>query len=151
MSKDAEFKMSPLDKGDEAEMRFLFDARTRPSVAKLLFGVPPSSMEFHRRWVEANVPARRLMYVARLGGRLAGYCHAYGFEGDEVEVGFVVHPDFQGRGCGGRMVEELVIEMGRLMPDKKVVLKVRSDNSVAIGTYERRGFEKTGEEGGVLL
>lgn len=142
MSRDADFRISPLDPSNEAEMVFLFETRRHPAVVSFLFGSPPQSMEAHRAWVAANVPEKRKMYVARLGGTMVGYCHAYGFDNDGpyVEVGFVVHPAWQGMGCGGGMVDLLVAEVKRAFPTRTVMLKVRSDNERACRLYEKKGF-----------
>lgn len=142
LSKDADFRIAPLDPSSESEMMFLFETRRHPSVTPFLFGSPPSNMESHRAWVAANIPEKRKMYVARLNGTMVGYCHAYGFdkEGPYVEVGFVVHPGWQGMGCGGRMVDLLVAEVKRVFPSRMVMLRVRSDNERACRLYEKNGF-----------
>lgn len=141
-SRDAEFNISPLDLSNEAEMEFLFETRRHPLVASFLLGTPPSDMQAHRSWVAGNVPAKRRMYVARMDGRMVGYCHAYGFDVERpyVEVGFAVHPDWQGMGVGGRMVEWIVGEVKRVFPGRTVMLMVKSDNERACRLYERKGF-----------
>lgn len=142
LSKDADFSISLLDPLSEAEMVFLFETRRHPAVAQFLFGSPPLNMESHRAWVAVNIPEKRKMYVARLNGTMVGYCHAYGFEkeGPYVEVGFVVHPAWQGMGCGDRMVDLLVAEVKKMFPSRMVMLQVRSDNERAYRLYERKGF-----------
>jgi ribosomal-protein-alanine N-acetyltransferase len=77
-------------------------------------------------------------------------------EGDEV-IGFVagdvkryvntgwiaticVHPDYRGRGLGGRLMQVCEEDMG--MP--KVKLSVRESNTAAIEMYRRYGYEQVG-------
>ena len=132
-----------LDQSKEDDVRFVFETRCHPKVVPYLFGKPPDSMEGHRQWLKDNVPSKRLLFVLKEEGKPVGYCQAYNYEDDTVEVGFVVHPDYQDRGYGGRMVDMLVTELGKRMPEKKVVLEVRADNDRAIGLYEWHGFVKT--------
>lgn len=133
-----EMRLVPLDAGDDEDVAFAYEVRSHPEVARFLFGLPPESMAKHRAWIRANVPSRRLMFLAKDGGRRVGYCHA--IPGDEVEVGFAVHPSHQGNGYGGFMVDALVDVLRREMPGRKVVLTVMTGNERAVRLYERKGF-----------
>lgn len=137
-----EVSLKQFDQGNEEDVLFLYETRSHWEVTSCLFGNPPSSVEAHREWLRKNVPYRRLMYLAMVDGKRVGYCHAYGFEGDEVELGFVVHPDEQGKGYGGQMVDLFVDEVSMKLPDRKIHLEVRVDNEKAMRLYEKHGFHR---------
>ena len=137
-------ELEELDQENPEHVYFVYQTRRHPDVAKWLFGRPPGSLYSHKDWLARNVPSRRLMYAARGKdiGRLVGYCHAKP-DGDWVELGFAVHPDFQGHGYGGDMVEALLAKVTREFPGKKVFLEVRADNERALRLYEKHGFVRS--------
>lgn len=130
-----------LDHGNPEHVLFVYEARRHPDVTKWLLGNPPASLDSHMEWLKRNVPSNRLMYVARSleGGKLVGYCHVTP-GGDWVELGFVIHPDFQGLHYGSSMVSELLEEAGRKFPGRRVFLEVKVENERALRLYERHGF-----------
>lgn len=134
--------IKPVNLQDEEEVLFIFACRRHPDVAKHLFKPPPDDYELHKAYLKKNVPDKVRMYVAKSEAILVGYCHAYGFAGDEVELGFVVHPDWQGQGFGSGMVDLLVKEVTAIFPSKQIHLEVKADNKKAIKLYEKHGFIK---------
>lgn len=136
------YYIKPIDLNDEDEVFFLFKCRRHPDVAKQLFKPPPKTIKSHKKYLESNVPSKVMMYIAMAEAVPVGYCHASGFAGDEVELGFVVHPDWQGQGYGAGMVDLLVKEMQKVFPDKLIHLEVKADNVKAIHLYENHGFAK---------
>ena len=135
-------QLKPLDQTEEEDVIFVYDTRRHPKIIPFLFDKPPESLESHRAWLKANVPSKRLLFLIRVDGKPVGYCQAYNFDGNTVEVGFVVHPDYQGSGYGSTMVDMLVEEVKKRMPEKRMVLEVKASNLMAIGLYERHGFVK---------
>jgi ribosomal protein S18 acetylase RimI-like enzyme len=136
-----EFRLVDLD--DEADVVFLYETRRHRDVCRYLFGSPPPNFNFHWHWLKENIPAKRLIFILWADGWRVGYCQAYDFVGkDTVEVGFVVHPDYQGRGFGKKMVELLIAQLKSKMPKKKIVLFVRRGNERAEKLYEKTGFVK---------
>lgn len=60
---------------------------------------------------------------------------------DEAEVQTIgVEPQFQGRGLGARLLDDLLVAAGR----RRVLLEVRTDNGPARKLYGSRGFEVIG-------
>jgi RimJ/RimL family protein N-acetyltransferase len=134
-------QLNPINLDDDADVLFVFETRSHPEIRKHLFHNPPPTIEAHRVWLRDNVPLKRLMFILRVDGKRVGYCHAYDFAGkDTVEVGFVVHPDYQNRGYGKKAVELLLQYLGAEMPEKKVILYVRKENIRAVGLYRKLGF-----------
>ena len=64
---------------------------------------------------------------------------------DEATVQTIaVHPAYQGRGLGRRLLSALVARAGR----RQIALEVRTDNRTAITLYESFGFECVGTRRG---
>ena len=88
----------------------------------------------HNRYVGARIDDLLVGYagIARLG-RTPPY---------EYEIHTIgVDPDYQGRGIGRRMMNDLLDFAG---PDGVVFLEVRIGNTAAIALYESLGFEQIG-------
>ena len=131
----------PIDLNNDDQVRFVYDCRRHPKVAKHLFRSPPKSYKAHVEYLEANISKKIWMYIAKDGAVEVGYCIVSGFQGDEIELGFVVHPDWQGQGFGSEMVDLLVKQMQWAYPGKQIHLEVKADNIKAIKMYEKHGFK----------
>jgi [ribosomal protein S18]-alanine N-acetyltransferase len=79
-------------------------------------------------------------------GMLRGWDEGY----DVPSLGIVVHPDWQRRGIGRRMMEYLH-EIARGRGATQVRLKVYPDNHAAIRLYEALGYDFAGTERGQLV
>ena len=145
--------LRPIDLEDGADVRFMYETRFHPDVCKYLMNATPKGregtplFEDHERWLRANVPTKRIMFILMAEGERIGYCHAYDFiDKDTVEVGFVVHPDYQGKGHGKEAVVLLLKHLALMMPEKRVILYVRKDNVKAVGLYRKLGFIETSSD-----
>ena len=138
--------LEPLDVWDKDMVVFVYRTRCHKEVSRCLFGLPPANLKAHWDWLVENVPSKRLMYILKCDGKPAGYCHAYNFENNHghIEVGFAIHPDFQGQGLAHVMVEKLVERISKIMPDRCVQLYVQADNHRAVSLYQKHGFEMIG-------
>lgn len=92
---------------------------------------------------------RRNHYVAaRADGRLVGYAgitrlgRRAPYEHEVHTIG--VHPDYQGRGIGRRLLADLLDFADSAGPGGVVFLEVRTDNAAAIALYESVGFVRVG-------
>jgi [ribosomal protein S18]-alanine N-acetyltransferase len=93
---------------------------------------------------ELNLPeAARYYRVARIGGRVVGYGGLM-FVPDEAHVTtLAVHPDWQGRRLGARLLLVLVREaVSRRV--EGLTLEVRMSNEPARALYQRFGFAPAG-------
>ncbi|WP_099023244.1 ribosomal protein S18-alanine N-acetyltransferase [Mycolicibacterium palauense] len=93
--------------------------------------------EAHHHYVAARADGRLVGYagIARLGRRAP-------FEHEVHTIG--VHPDFQGRGIGRRLLADLLGFADSAGPGGAVFLEVRTDNDSAIALYESVGFSRVG-------
>lgn len=84
-------------------------------------------------------------YAAIEGEQVVGFAGAYvpSTIGAQAEIhNIAVHPDYQGRGVGKRLLERLLEYIDRY--DAHTFLEVRVDNERAIGLYRQYGFELIG-------
>jgi ribosomal-protein-alanine N-acetyltransferase len=125
-------------------------------IEKAVFGDP-----WPRRFFEEEIRARESIACAvRHGGRLAGYCLAWGLP-EEVHLGnLAVAPEYQGRGVGSFLLEWL-FEAARERQARRITLEVRPSNVAAQELYRAHGFrpivlrrgyyQDTGEDALVML
>lgn len=79
-----------------------------------------------------------LEYGIYLDGRLIGFVNDCGIEGEEIEIGYVVHPDFHGKGYATEAVGAVLQEL-RGMGFRRVIAGYFVEN-----TASRRVMEKCG-------
>ena len=79
-----------------------------------------------------------LEYGIYLSGVLIGFVNDCGIEEDTIEIGYVIHPDYQGKGYATEAVRAVMDEL-RDMGFKKVTAGYFSEN-----TASRRVMEKCG-------
>jgi putative acetyltransferase len=60
--------------------------------------------------------------------------------GDWAELSIIVHPDWQGRGIGGRLLAELMDVADNWMGLRRIALIAYADNHRAIALYRKFGF-----------
>ncbi|HCI81053.1 MAG TPA: hypothetical protein DHW02_15350 [Ktedonobacter sp.] len=86
------------------------------------------------------------LYLATFGDEQLG-CHepvgtlrVEDENGEHGIYGFIVHPEYRGRGYGRQMLQE-VIHAAREKSDKPIMLDVDVTNTNALGLYSSAGFE----------
>ena len=107
------------------------------AIETAVFDVDPWSAE--QFWGELAQPTRHYV-VAESEGSIIGYAGAYLLPPDADVQTIAVSPNAQGKGAGRLLLEQLI----SIVSDRgcsQLLLEVRSDNSSAIGMYERFGFE----------
>jgi len=130
------------------ESEFLYKTRRHPEVDKMLSGNPPSSMAQHTLYLDLVQDKTRWIYIAstfREDSKIfVGYSQIYDLTEETIEIGFVIHPDEQGRGYGKDLVLKTIAKAKEKFPNKKVILYVLRNNHKAKHIYEKLGFiEKT--------
>lgn len=132
----------PLGTSDELATLRAARAGDAPEIARLLeagFGHVPGDVAEQL----ASDPARTV--VVELDGRVVGTVRL-SLDGDVGGVyGFVIDPDFQGRGIG-RDVLRRVCEQLRSDGAARVRLEVAVENDRALGLYTSVGFEQVTTE-----
>jgi ribosomal-protein-alanine N-acetyltransferase len=73
-------------------------------------------------------------------GSVVGFFHYKRPHGSEIEIGLGLHPDWTGRGLGGRFLEAGLDFARRTFAPAMFRLSVASFNRRAITVYERAGF-----------
>lgn len=124
------------------DILFLYNSRTNPEVSAMLTGQPPATFEQHLSFFEKNQNKSRYIYIAFCGEDRVGYSQIYAITNSQLEVGFVVHPSFQGKGYGKDLVLRTIEKARSLYPNKEIVLYVKSDNSKAVHIYQNMGFRE---------
>lgn len=105
------------------------------------------SLEATRAFVEANRTDGAPAFVARVGGKVAGWCDLTrpDWEGwrHAGRLGMGVHPVYRGEGIGRALLEATVAEAGA-RGFERIELEVYASNGPARRLYERAGFEVEG-------
>ena len=89
-----------------------------------------------------NISPNELRLVAIAGGKVVGVSRIIREEGTNHLQTLYVHPEYQGRGIGTALWNEM---KAFLDPEKDTVLEVATYYQNAIDFYEGLGFEDTGE------
>jgi RimJ/RimL family protein N-acetyltransferase len=132
------------------DVLFLYDLRRNEKITPLLIGSPPKNIEQHESWLFKNTVENknRLVFLIKIDEKNIGYCQAYNITNTHVEVGFVIHPDHQGRGIGTWTVKSLVEKLKTMgeTAGKTVCLYVMRNNLPAVHVYEKLGFKRVNED-----
>jgi len=123
-----------------SDLHFLYKTRQHPDVDKMLSGNPPTSITQHLNYILKVQGISRWIYVADFESKMIGYSQVYDVTEDTVEIGFVIHPDYQGKGFGKALVLKTISKAKVQFPNKKVILYVLRDNPKAIHIYKKLGF-----------
>ncbi|MBK8870095.1 MAG: ribosomal protein S18-alanine N-acetyltransferase [Elusimicrobia bacterium] len=81
-------------------------------------------------------------WVAEQDGRVVAFGIHWLIAGESQLADIAVHPDFQRRGLGRRMMDVL-LDDARALGMKKMTLEVRAENAAAIDLYLNLGFVET--------
>lgn len=133
--------LKPYSKGDAQALARLI---TNREIAKTFMVPDFETMEaaaaLADKLISFSQPedTRHLEYGIYLGDTLIGFVNDCGVEGDAIEIGYVIHPDYQGRGYGTEAVRAVLGEL-REMGFKKVTAGFFTEN-----TPSRRVMEKCG-------
>jgi RimJ/RimL family protein N-acetyltransferase len=135
------------------EIQFLYDTRTHPEVNSSLYGSPPANFEQHRNYLAKVQGISRWIYVAYSHSQeKIGYSQIYDVKESQLEVGFAIHPLFQGKGYGSEIVSATVAQAKKEFRNRKIILSVLTTNHRAIHIYKKLGFcERTVQESSLLM
>ena len=88
---------------------------------------------------------KHLEYGIYSGGVLIGFINDCGIEEDEIEIGYVIHPDYKGHGYATEAVGAVINEL-RGMGFKKVTAGFFSENTASRRVMEKCGMVQNDEE-----
>lgn len=130
-------------------VRFLFETRSHKAVAPFLSGQPPVCMDQHRQFLMKHLSKDREIFIIQDRTVLVGYCQLR-LTGEEAgELGWVIHPDYQGNGYG-RTAVGLLVEEAKRRGFARLHLYVKASNPRAFKIYSDFGFEVESQEGDVV-
>jgi ribosomal-protein-alanine N-acetyltransferase len=131
-----EIKLLPLEQSHITEI---------VEIEKDHFATPWTRWMFEQEIVAQPGPEGPGTYavVATADGRVAGYAIAWFIQDGIHLMNIAVHRDFQRRGIGGRLLNDLIAR-GAVARKHVIVLEVRASNKGAQAFYRRFGFEIVG-------
>lgn len=135
-------RLDRLDLKDTEHISFLYLTRTRPEVDEYLSSRPPENFLDHVEYL-FNKKMEKIFFLAVWEDiqRHVGYAQITNDPMGDIEVGWVVHPDYWNMGFGTAMVSETLRMIYEWFPkDRKICLVVKKDNQVAIKLYQKFGF-----------
>lgn len=108
--------------------------------------LPHQTVEETRKRMEAPQPGS-INLVAVVGDVIvgnAGMSRLQGRRSHAASLGMGVHDAYAGQGIGSALLGELVDMADNWLDLKRLELTVYTDNTAAIGLYQKFGFEKEG-------
>lgn len=140
----------PLNHNNPDHVGWLYKVRTHPEVASHFFSPPPEKFIDHIQFLAKCLATReRDFFIVYAGDQMSGYCQII-HRPDNLEVGFALHPDWQGKGIGSVSVQLLLDHIKSFSSGKSITLIVKKDNLRAIKLYEKCGFVIIHENGNEL-
>ena len=103
-----------------------------------VFSTDPWSVE--QFWSELAQPTRHYI-VATIDGAIVGYAGSFVLSPEADVQTIAVSADQQGQGIGTLLLSALIDHAAQAQA-AQLILEVRSDNTGAIGMYQRFGFER---------
>ena len=132
----------------ERDISSLIDLLTNPEVTST-FMVPEMESrscaeELVRKLIVFSQPddTKHLEYGIYLSEKLIGFINDCGAEDDEIEIGYVIHPQYQGHGYATEAVHTVIAEL-REMGFRKVTAGYFSENTASLRVMEKCGMQKT--------
>ncbi len=132
----------------EQDSSSLIDLLTDPEVTST-FMVPEMESrscaeELVRKLIVFSQPddTKHLEYGIYLREKLIGFINDCGTEDNEIEIGYVIHPQYQGHGYAAEAVHAVIAEL-REMGFRKVTAGYFSENTASLRVMEKCGMQKT--------
>ncbi|MDR0534809.1 MAG: GNAT family N-acetyltransferase [Puniceicoccales bacterium] len=137
--------ISPARLADAADIVRIYNVSVLQTVAT--FQTRADTVERRRAWLRAHVGAHPA-FVARLAGRVVGWCSLSAYARNEawshtVEDSVYLDAAAQGRGFGKRMLRHLLGEAASL-GHRIVLARIEAGHAASIGLHARLGFVETG-------
>lgn len=85
---------------------------------------------------------KHLEYGIYLDGKLIGFVNDCGIEDEKIEIGYVIHPDYQGHGYATEAVRAIICEL-REMGFRKVTAGFFEENTASRHVMEKCGMQQT--------
>lgn len=136
----------PIRKGDREDF---FAYRSHPEVTKFQ-SFRPAQIEdidaFILQMESAlpNIPGQwyQAAICLKKGGRMIGDAGMHFIDGEQVEIGYTLSPDHQGKGYAAEAVHAVLGYLFGILGKHRVFASVDPDNTHSIALLERLGFRK---------
>ena len=121
---------------------------TNPSITKTFmvpeFRSPKQAEELANNLISFSQvdDTEHLEYGIYLDERIIGFINDCGIEGDEIEIGYVIHPDHQGYGYATEAVRAVLQEL-REMGFHRVTAGCFTENAASLHVMKKCGMQQT--------
>jgi putative acetyltransferase len=136
----------PVKVSDAEDINFM---RRQPGVRENILGIASERVANSKAFIE-NLSKNNHMFVVEIEEKVVGVANlnvmANPRKNHIGEIGIMVNKDYQGRGIGRRLMEELIDLAQNWLMLRRIQLDVISDNEKAINLYESLGFKIEGEK-----
>ena len=85
---------------------------------------------------------KHLEYGIYLNERFIGFVNDCGIRDDEIEIGYVIHPRYQGQGYATEAVRAVITEL-REMGFRKIIAGYFSENTASLRVMQKCGMQQT--------
>ncbi len=132
----------------EQDLGALADLLTDPAVTSTFMvpdlGSRSDAEALVRKLIAFSQPddTKHLEYGIYLNGKLIGFVNDCGVAEDEIEIGYVIHPQAQGCGYATEAVQAVIAEL-REMGFRKVTAGYFSENTASLRVMEKCGMQQT--------
>ena len=141
--------MNPvIRKMREDDFDMLYALLSDPAVMAYL--EPPYGEEQTRRFLEsAGLSEPPLICAAEDDGKFIGYVILHGYDEHSMEAGWVLLPEFRGRGYASALTDLLIAEAER--KEKDLVIECNPDQTATKHIAAKKGFTYRGYDGGLEI
>ncbi|MDO4372459.1 MAG: GNAT family N-acetyltransferase [Clostridia bacterium] len=132
----------------EQDMDALIDLLTDPEITSTFMvpemGSRSCAEELVKKLIGFSQPddTKHLEYGIYLGEKMIGFVNDCGVEEDEIEIGYVIHPQYQGHGYATETVHTVLAELCE-MGFRKVTAGYFAENTASLRVMEKCGMQRT--------
>jgi putative acetyltransferase len=134
-----------IRKATQNDFDFIYELHIHPEVNRFLFYEIMSAEEF--KFIFKELLQQDILYVYEEEDILTGMFKLVPKQYRSSHItglgGVAIHPSFSGKGCGQRMLNEIIL-LGKERGFLRMELGVSTINTKAIHLYEKAGFKKEG-------
>ena len=143
--KTARLTLRAITEEDWPDMRaMLYDERIKKTYMIPDFPTEEDARRLFRRFRDLSREPGRFVYGAEHAGRLVGFVNDVHRSGDAIELGYVIHPDWQNRGLATEMLRA-ALDALRDMGFGAVRAGFFEENTPSRRVMEKSGMTPTGE------
>ena len=137
--------LRPFEEADaRTVIEMLMDEQVKKTYMVPDFPSPEAAMPLFQRFVALSREKGRLMRAVSVDGEAVGMIHDVEISGGEVEVGYVIHPRYWGRGYATRALQLAMEEFFR-RGFEKVKAAAFEENAASFRVMEKAGMAKTAQ------